>query len=156
MLRPYNLGRWKPAVLLQRLTKFCQLLNCFCKKLHEQLPVVECSAGPPGPGTAARKHAQFYDTECLELKRLWHRHAKQWPKTPETKELEKQYKRLTRRKKRAFERAECLRLAEQLREDPMAFHKAMRTKTTPISSAASTTNRLGRLFTYDGHSASSC
>ena len=112
-----------------------QVLPAFEMLLQEVTRAAACSGmqrRPTRSGTAARKHAQFYDLECLELKRPWHRHAKQWPKTPETKELEKRYKRLTRHKKRAFERAECLRLAEQLREDPMAFHKAMRTKQHPF------------------------
>ena len=69
---------------------------------------------PTRSGAAARQHAKHIDHECLTLKRIWHRHAKLLPETPETKAVETQYKRLNRRKKRAFDKTECLRLAETL------------------------------------------
>ena len=114
-----------------------QVIPAFDMLLQEVARAAACSGmqrRPTRSGAVAREHAKHFDHECLTLKRIWHRHAKRWPETPETKALEKQYKRLNRRKKRAFDKAECLRLAEQLRQDPMAFHKAMRTKQHPFPS----------------------
>ena len=94
----------------------------------------------PTNGAAKRKHEPWYDNECHAQKRVVHTAYSARPYLLTAKAVLRQYHKFTRRKRRAYELDEIVRVTKLQKRDQFTFRKLFRTDQHTLPAPAQRTS----------------